>query len=217
MMRSWLFLLLVVPGAMTLQGCDRPGDDMAQAPPRAPVERSELPQTPGERGAARHDEPVTRLAGAGDGNAKEIEWDALIPEDWRPDTPMGDVDIADLSDDDPRAQRYLDELKVLWREAPVVAALEGQQVRLPGFVVPLEMDAKKIDQFLLVPYYGACVHVPPPPANQTVHVVTREGEAFEGQLFDVVWVTGTMRVERLSSDLAEAGYRLEDASVVAFE
>jgi hypothetical protein len=79
------------------------------------------------------------------------------------------------------------------------------------------MDAEKIDQFLLVPYYGACIHVPPPPANQTVHVLTREGMAFEGQLFDTVWVTGTMRVERMSSELADAGYRLEDATVEPYE
>jgi uncharacterized protein len=71
-------------------------------------------------------------------------------------------------------------------------------------------------QFLLVPYYGACIHVPPPPANQTVHVLTREGTAFNGRLFDTVWVTGTMRVEHLSSELAEAGYRLEDASVTPY-
>lgn len=111
----------------------------------------------------------------------------------------------------------LTRLKALWDNAPVVPALAGRRVKVPGFVVPLEMYATKIDQFLLVPYYGACIHVPPPPANQTVHVVTGEGKAFEGQLFDVVWVTGTMRVERLSSDLAEAGYRLESATVVPFE
>ena len=76
---------------------------------------------------------------------------------------------------------------------------------------------KEIDQFLLVPYYGACIHVPPPPANQTVHVVTRDGKAYRGELFDAVWVTGTLRVEPLSSDLAEAGYRLENATVAPYE
>lgn len=41
--------------------------------------------------------------------------------------------------------------------------LDNQDVRIPGFVVPLEGDAKKITAFLLVPYFGACIHVPPPP------------------------------------------------------
>jgi hypothetical protein len=163
------------------------------------------------------DEPVTWFDGDGNDYAQEIEWDTLIPEDWRPETLLGDSDIAGLSDDDPRAQQLLEKLKALWNEAPVVTTLDGQRVRLPGFVVPLEMDATRIAEFLLVPYYGACIHVPPPPANQTVHVVTREGAGFKGGLFDVVWVTGTMRVERLSTELADAGYRIENATVVPYE
>jgi hypothetical protein len=217
-MRPWIFLPLAVLGAMVLEGCDRLGDEQLQAASQAaPVAQPDISQPLSVEDLAPNDEPLTRLGDTGDGNAKEIDWDALIPEDWRPETLMGDVDIENLSDDDPRAQQLLDKLKALWDQAPVVPALEGQQVKLPGFVVPLEMDEKEIDQFLLVPYYGACIHVPPPPANQTVYVVTREGKAFEGQLFDVVWVTGTMRVERLSSDLAEAGYRLENAVVAPFE
>ncbi len=217
-MRTWLLLSLPLLGTLTLSGCDQLGDERLQAASQtAPVAQPQLPQTPGVEELAPSDEPVTWLDDAGDMNAKEINWDALIPEDWRPETLMDDIDIENLSDDDPRAQQLLDKLKALWSQAPVVPALEGQRVKLPGFVVPLEMDAKKIDQFLLVPYYGACIHVPPPPSNQTVHVVTGEGKAFEGRLFDVVWVTGTMRVERLSSELAEAGYRLENAAVAPFE
>ena len=80
----------------------------------------------------------------GDADIREIEWDALIPEDWRPEVLMDRYNADDLSDDDPRAQELLDKLKALWKEAPGVPALEGQRVKLPGFVVPLEMDAKKI-------------------------------------------------------------------------
>lgn len=163
------------------------------------------------------DEPVTWLDEPEDAGFTEIEWDALIPEDWRPETLFDEADIGYLSDDDPRAQQLLDKLKALWDEAPVVTELNGQRVKLPGFVVPLEMDATKIDQFLLVPYFGACIHVPPPPANQIVHVVMREGKAFEGQLFDTVWVTGTMQVERLSNELGDAGYRMDNATVAPYE
>ena len=172
---------------------------------------------PGVKEIAPNKEPVARLGDTENDNVRELDWDALIPEDWRPDVLMDQYNADEISDDDPRAQQLFDKLKALWKEAPVVPALEGQRVKLPGFVVPLEMDVMQIDQFLLVPYFGACIHVPPPPANQTVYVMTREGRAFEGRLFDVVWVTGTMRVERLSSELAEAGYRLEDASVVPYE
>lgn len=203
---------------MTLNGCEQLGDGQAQAASQVPpVPHPQPPQAPDAIEVAPNEEPMTWLEDTGNANVKEIEWDALIPEDWRPDVLMDQYNADEISDDDPRAQQLLEKLKALWKEAPVVPALDGQQVKLPGFVVPLEMDATKIDQFLLVPYYGACIHVPPPPANQTVYVVTDEGKAFEGQLFDTVWVTGTMRVERRSSDLAEAGYRLEGASVVPYE
>ncbi len=216
MMRSSFTIPLLFLCTVTLIGCDLTNNQQTPAaPPSAPV--PETPQSADVNEIAPTSEVATSRDHAGNENIKEIEWDSLIPEDWRPDALLDQFNADDLSDDDPRAQQFLDKLKALWKEAPIVPALEGQRVKLPGFVVPLEMDAKKIDQFLLVPYYGACIHVPPPPANQTVHVVAREGKAFEGKLFDVVWVTGTMRVERLSSDLAEAGYRLEAATVVPYE
>ena len=148
---------------------------------------------------------------------KEIEWDELIPEQWRPDKLMAEYNTEELADEDPRAQELYEKLRVLWDESPVVPTLEGQRLKLPGFVVPLEMDAEKIAEFLLVPYYGACIHAPPPPANQTIHVVTGPGQAFEGQAFDTVWVTGTMRVESHTSELAQAGYRLEDANIAPYD
>lgn len=148
---------------------------------------------------------------------RKIEWDLLIPDEWRPDKLMAEYNAVNLDDDDPRSQELYEKLKRLWNESPVVLTLEGERLKLPGFVVPLEMDAEKIDEFLLVPYFGACIHAPPPPANQTVHVVTQPDTPFEGKLFDTVWVTGTMRVETLSSDLGEAGYRLEDARVLPYQ
>jgi hypothetical protein len=147
----------------------------------------------------------------------EVDWDALIPEEWSPGKIMEEYNADEIEDDDPRAQELLDKLEAVWREAPVVPELDGQRVRLPGFVVPLDTDAEKIGEFLLVPYYGACIHVPPPPANQTVHVVTAKGREYRGQLFDTVWITGTLRVESTSSDLAEAGYRMEATSVEPYE
>lgn len=68
-----------------------------------------------------------------------------------------------------------------------------------------------------MPYYGACIHVPPPPANQTVHVVTGEGREYQGELFDMVRITGTLKVEFYSGDLADAGYRMEATEVEPYE
>jgi hypothetical protein len=154
---------------------------------------------------------------APDGSARELSWDDLIPADWQPEALMEEYDAENLSDDDPRAQELMDRLKALWAEAPVVEALDGKAVRLPGFVVPLEIDATSIREFLLVPYFGACIHVPPPPANQTILVSTPDAQPYEGGLFDTVWVEGRMRVEPFSDELGDAGYQIEDATVSLYE
>lgn len=83
----------------------------------------------------------------------------------------------------------------------------GQIVRLPGFVVPLDYDGTEVTLFLLVPYVGACVHVPPPPANQLVLVSTQI--PFESKsLFAPVHVTGMFGAAATSTQLADVGYAL---------
>jgi hypothetical protein len=151
------------------------------------------------------------------GPVQEIDWDALIPAEWQPETLLDDYDLDEIGDEDPRAVEVMEKLKTLWAEAPVVQALDGQRVRLPGFVVPLDLEPGKIAEFLLVPYYGACIHVPPPPANQTIFVRMPEGQPLEGEMFDTVWVEGTMSVTPTTSDLAEAGYRIEATRVEPYE
>jgi hypothetical protein len=151
------------------------------------------------------------------GAVAELEWDALIPEAWRPDKIMAQYNVDELEDDDPRAQELMDKLKALWKEAPVVRELDGKRVKLPGFVVPLDMDGEQTGEFLLVPYYGACIHVPPPPANQTIHVIADAGREYKGGLFDPIWVSGILKIESFSSDLAEAGYRLEATRIEPYE
>ncbi|MCV2874578.1 DUF3299 domain-containing protein [Defluviimonas sp. WL0050] len=80
--------------------------------------------------------------------------------------------------------------------------LVGTSVRLPGYVLPLEFKDRKAIEFLLVPTVGACVHTPPPPANQIVHVVYPEGVEVNG-LFTPVWITGTMVAQ---SSVQKVGY-----------
>ena len=148
----------------------------------------------------------------------ELEWDDMIPEDYRPDKIMQQFgDINELDDDDPRSQKILDELEAAWSAAPVVESLDGKRVKIPGFVVPIEGDGKKLSEFLLVPYYGACIHVPPPPANQTVYVKVPRRDAKIRQAFDTVWVTGTLSAKSFDSDLATAGYQLQAEEVTPYE
>ena len=70
-------------------------------------------------------------------------------------------------------------------------SVDGQVVRLPGYVLPLEFSGKQVTEFLLVPWVGACIHTPPPPPNQIVHVVADKPFDVSG-MYDAVWVTGRM-------------------------
>jgi hypothetical protein len=90
---------------------------------------------------------------------------------------------------------------------PVVKELDGKRVRMGGYVVPLDFDATTIKEFLLVPFVGACIHVPPPPANQIVYVKAEKGVTIK-ETFDPVYVTGTMRIETQMTGLADAAYTL---------
>ena len=92
--------------------------------------------------------------------------------------------------------------------APVVGALDGQRVRLPGFVVPLDFEDTETSEFLLVPYFGACIHVPPPPSNQIVYVKTVAGYPLK-ELFDPVWVTGEIRTDAHLNEVGDAGYTMQ--------
>jgi hypothetical protein len=94
----------------------------------------------------------------------------------------------------------------------VVEALDGKRVKIGGYVVPLDFDATKVKEFLLVPFVGACIHVPPPPPNQLVYVKSETGFEVKGS-FDPVWVTGRMQTKIAFTGLAEAGYSLEAEKV----
>jgi len=187
--------------AAALAGCDSQPDDGQANDAKAETQAAETAAAPALTAATPQD----------------LDWDTLIPEDWQPDTLFDKYDLNSLQDDDPQAKELMGKLKQLWAEAPVVPALDGKLVRLPGFIVPVESESSNITEFLLVPYYGACIHVPPPPANQTVYVKLAPEQAFEGELFDTVWVTGTLKVTPTSSDLADAGYRIEATGIAPYE
>ncbi len=102
--------------------------------------------------------------------------------------------------------------------------LNEQQVRLAGYVLPLEMDGLKITEFLLVPYVGACIHEPVPPANQIVLVKFAQGIEVDGR-FSPVWVQGRMITQLEDSKLflvdgatsIPSSYTLEAGTIEAYK
>lgn len=91
--------------------------------------------------------------------------------------------------------------------------LEGKTVRIPGFVVPLDDFQEEGAEFLLVPYYGACVHTPPPPPNQIVMVEMTGKKAIKLNLFDAVWMSGKLKIASVESPYGTVGYTLEGLKV----
>jgi hypothetical protein len=136
---------------------------------------------------------------------REIPWDDLIPPgvpyaeiigegemDMATDTwnPIYDANAVELNDE-----------------------LDGTLVMLPGYIIPLDMGADGVTSFILVPYVGACIHVPPPPANQLVFVNSEEPWPSD-ELWDAVWVTGVLRAKMQRNALGDTGYEI---SAVAME
>jgi hypothetical protein len=159
--------------------------------------------------------PAAAPATAPAGGVREITWDALMPADWDPMKGMKSANFGMFSDADPRAAAMLKELRETWDNAPINPAMNGATVKIPGYVVPLEESKAGLTEFLLVPYFGACVHSPPPPANQIIHV-QRKTPVKGFQSMDAVWVVGTLKTTRSDTFMGVSGYQLEATAVEAY-
>jgi hypothetical protein len=138
----------------------------------------------------------------------ELDWEALIPEaGWLGATSgalRGVVQHGSVVQAQDLAQ-----------ETAFVTDLDGRRVRLAGYLLPLDFDGVGVREFLLVPYVGACVHVPPPPPNQIVLVRSETRIPVRDQ-FEPVQVTGTLAIGLQSTDFAEAGYLVAAEAVTPY-
>lgn len=137
----------------------------------------------------------------------EINWDDLIPDGNQAgiSSRFGIVEHGQMATPIPEGSA-----------ANVTQEYNGKIVRIPGYIVPLDYEGTGTKQFLLVPYVGACIHVPPPPANQLILVTADEPYELE-RLFDAVYVTGTFDTASTSTELAEVGYSLSANKVEPYE
>lgn len=136
----------------------------------------------------------------------DLEWQDLLPK--------GEVAIP------PELRNLLphDESSLAARQprsSGVRTDWNGRIVRLPGFIVPIDHRGTGVTAFILVPYVGACVHVPPPPANQLVFVTTEDPYESKG-LFEPVKVTGMFGTSALSTQLADIAYALSAERIEAY-
>jgi len=135
-----------------------------------------------------------------------LEWIDLIPESERTQFDDMGIPTVDHSMEQPQQSTL----------GAVRHELNGSQVKIPGFVIPLEGDADKITEFLLVPYFGACIHVPPPPPNQIIYVKFPQGAPIQ-QLWDVIYLVGTLKTESMSHELAQTGYLIEGVAIEEYD
>ena len=98
-----------------------------------------------------------------------------------------------------------------------VKELDGKQVKMPGYIVPLDVRrGGTVSEFFLVPYFGACIHVPPPPPNQIVYVKLKKPFNLKS-MADPYWVTGRMSTKVWTSDMADSDYVMTGDAVEVFE
>ena len=159
---------------------------------------------------------ASAAAAAKPGQPRTITWEALVPANWDPFKDFKGLDLAGMNDGDPRAMQFLRRMREVWDNAPPNLQFVGQDVRIPGFVVPLEEGKDGMKEFLLVPYFGACIHSPPPPANQIIHVLPKA--AAKGlRSMDTVWVTGRLASLRTDSFMGTSSFRIEATDVSPYQ
>ena len=93
----------------------------------------------------------------------------------------------------------------------------GKEVKIPGFMVPLEDFAEEVSEFLLVPYVGACVHTPPPPPNQLVYVQMEGDEKTSVTYWDPIWIHGTLVIEETTNIYGSVSFRVSGIEVQPYE
>ncbi len=146
---------------------------------------------------------------------KVIAWPDLMPQTEQPvmpeDLDFGDDDLTDDQTYDPDlggvVEHGMTPAPDLADTTNVVEELNDVQVKIAGYVLPLDFEETEVKEFLFVPYVGACIHVPPPPPNQIIYVTSDEGIEVGG-MYEPMWITGTLQTASLSSDLADVGYMM---------
>lgn len=148
----------------------------------------------------------------------EIIWEDLMPEKWLGEvkTQMAEIGrLGFLVDGSEAANKAMQDLREKWDKAPIEGKWIDQPVKIAGYVVTLDANKKSISEFLLVPYFGACIHLPPPPANQII-LVKLDKPVSKLVSMDTVWVEGSLRDARVDTGIAVTGYLLEAKRVYPY-
>ncbi len=194
-------------------------------------------------GAASQSGAATQPETQSPAGPRTLEWEELMhPEDLSLLEAMTPVDHENMSeselakDQQPRkkslkpdpslsqfeqAKNSGEPQKRTWKDALVSTRtrpeLDKQLIKIPGYIVPLEYNAEQqLTDFFLVPYFGACIHVPPPPPNQIIYVRIPKGMPLQ-DIYTPYWVQGTLKIETKENDLGVSSYSLDALSVEVYQ
>ena len=145
------------------------------------------------------------------GHILDLDWKDLLPEGERSHfTAVAPPPVHDYrGEGGPPA--------VQAQDFNVNKSLDGATVRLPGFIVPLEaVKAGNISEFLLVPYFGSCIHVPPPPPNQIVYVHVSKRSGIQS-IYDAYWITGKLHLQQKTTRLGATAYELSAEKIEVYK
>jgi uncharacterized protein len=159
---------------------------------------------------------------AAQASPKIVDWLDLLPEeDYQAMLEMPEIDHdwgEEMEGGFTQSLRQRDKsLPEVMYSTRVVATYDGSELQIGGYPVPLETDARgRYVSFFLVPYAGACIHVPPPPPNQIILVDYPQGIAID-DIYVPFWISGTLHVEQTSNELADASYRMDAQKVWVYD
>ncbi|MFT2089691.1 DUF3299 domain-containing protein [Paraglaciecola sp. 2405UD69-4] len=171
---------------------------------------------------------LTSTAIAATQDYQEVEWIELMPQDDLdallnpPDYLSGIQDgseqdsvdaLSSMTTQDSTTQRFQQALT----SVRVIDEFDNKSIKIPGFVVPLKSDEQqRVTEFFIVPYFGACLHMPPPPPNQMIHGKVEEG--FElAQLTEPFWFEGVLHIETMSNATGTSAYGMTLDNIQAYE
>jgi hypothetical protein len=166
-----------------------------------------------------NEQDAAKTEGA-DAEYPELSWDELSPEGYEQGKILDKYQplIDSIPEGSPEENKVFDKMMAELNTAPANEKLDGKKVKIPGFVSPLDESDGKVTEFLLVPYFGACIHVPPPPLNNTLLIKPQPEYAIPfDKTYEPVWVLGSMQVKTTSTDLAQAGYLIEEAIIEEYD
>lgn len=143
---------------------------------------------------------------AADGAVRELDWLELMPKDE-----------VDSLMETPAVTHEGSFKQVQTGSFRAIKELNGLKVKIAGYIVPVEVDGdSQMSEFFIVPYFGACIHVPPPPPNQII--LARLAKPIPvTEIYDAYWIEGTLNVEQIKNDIAASAYTLTTTKVTLWE